>query len=114
MAVTIKNMDSLISKLNALSSKNLYMDSLKETANTIKEDAQNLCPVQTGTLRDSITVKVNSAQQEVSIGTDVEYAVNAEYGDKDQRAKPFMNPALEANRKYIIKDIIKHIRKVAR
>lgn len=39
------------------------------------------CPVDTGTLRNSITHKVNDGERKVYIGTNVKYGVYVEYGD---------------------------------
>lgn len=55
--------------------------------------ARDLCPVDTGRLRESIRFTVGG--DEVEIGTDVEYAPYVELGTRKQRAQPFLTPALE-------------------
>lgn len=45
-------------------------------------DAKDLCPVDTGRLRNSITHQVQSGEKAVYIGTNVEYAVYVELNDK--------------------------------
>ena len=54
--------------------------------------AQDLCPVDTGTLRGSITHAVGG--DTVEVGTDVEYAPYVEFGTRKQRAQPFLTPAM--------------------
>ena len=44
-------------------------------------DAKELCPVDTGRLRNSITHKVDKSDHSVYIGTNVEYAVYVELDD---------------------------------
>lgn len=44
--------------------------------------AKDECPVDTGTLRNSISNAVEESELAVYIGTNVEYAVYVEYGEK--------------------------------
>lgn len=55
--------------------------------------AKDLCPVDTGNLRNSITHKVDDAEQAVYIGTNVEYAPYVEIGTSKQAAQPYLKPA---------------------
>lgn len=53
--------------------------------------AQDLCPVDTGNLRNSIT---HTADEEAAyIGTNVEYAPYVELGTRRAAAQPFLKPA---------------------
>jgi HK97 gp10 family phage protein len=53
--------------------------------------AQDLCPVDTGNLRNSIT---HTADAEAAyIGTNVEYAPYVELGTRRAAAQPFLKPA---------------------
>ena len=53
--------------------------------------AQDLCPVDTGNLRDSIT---HTADRTAAyIGTNVEYAPYVELGTRRAAAQPFLKPA---------------------
>ena len=56
--------------------------------------AKQLCPVDTGRLRNSITHQQIDAKTEV-IGTNVKYAPFVELGTKRQKAQPFLRPAAE-------------------
>lgn len=55
--------------------------------------AKRACPVDTGNLRNSITHAVESAEDAVYIGTNVEYAPYVELGTSRQKAQPFLRPA---------------------
>ena len=57
--------------------------------------AKRLSPVDTGTLRNSIT-HTTSGETEY-IGTNVEYAPYVEMGTSRTRAQPFLQPAIENN-----------------
>lgn len=58
--------------------------------------AKQLCPVDTGRLRNSITHQAENENTEV-IGTNVEYAPYVELGTYRQAAKPFLRPAAEGH-----------------
>ena len=55
--------------------------------------AKELCPVDTGRLRNSITNAVDEGEQAVYIGTNVEYAPYVELGTTRMRARPYLRPA---------------------
>lgn len=83
--------------------------------------AKALCPVGTpestgikgymgGTLRNSITHKVNTDGKSVSIGTNVEYAPYVELGTVKMKKKPYLLPAVRDHMelyKQIIRDTLK-------
>ena len=58
--------------------------------------AKKLCPVATGTLRDSITHAAVSENTE-AIGTNVSYAPFVEIGTYKMRAQPYLRPAVEGH-----------------
>ena len=60
---------------------------------TAESHAKELCPVDTGRLRNSITHVVQD--EEVYIGTNVEYAPYVELGTSRMKARPFLKPAAE-------------------
>ena len=78
----------------------------------VQADAKHLAPVDTGTLRSSIVreVKGNIA----IVGTNVEYAPYVEYGTKRSRAQPFLRPAIDRNRRRIIRMMAEKIRQAGR
>jgi len=63
--------------------------------------AENSAPnTDTGRLVSSVVVEV---QDDVYVGTGVKYAPHLEFGTKNMQPRPFLNPALEQNRRKINK-----------
>ena len=56
--------------------------------------AKQICPVDTGNLRNSITHKQMDENTEI-IGTNVEYAPFVELGTRYSHAQPYLRPAAE-------------------
>lgn len=56
--------------------------------------AKQLCPVDTGNLRNSITHQQEDEKTEI-IGTNVSYAPFVELGTVKMKARPFLRPAAE-------------------
>lgn len=64
---------------------------------TVQNRARELCPVDTGRLRASITssgLQRDSRGAYVEIGTNVEYAGHVEFGTVRAAAQPYLRPAL--------------------
>lgn len=57
--------------------------------------AKELCPVDTGNLRNSITHATEDEGRTVVIGTSVEYAPYVELGTYKMKARPYLRPAIE-------------------
>lgn len=55
--------------------------------------AAKKCPVDTGNLRSSITHEIDTSDNAVYIGTNVEYAPYVELGTSRQKAQSFLRPA---------------------
>lgn len=64
-------------------------------ANLIADLAQQLAPVDTGALRDSIHVEDGSHALARRIVADTSYAAYVEYGTATSPAQPYMTPAKE-------------------
>jgi len=62
--------------------------------------AKQLCPVDTGRLRSSISWRLERVGGTVVgvVGTNVEYAPYVEFGTRHNRSQPFLRPALDAAR----------------
>lgn len=58
----------------------------------VHAEAKQMCPVDTGNLRASITPVVESWAR-AYIGTNVEYAPYVEYGTRNMAAQPYLEPA---------------------
>jgi HK97 gp10 family phage protein len=66
---------------------------LEEIGLTAEGYAKKECPVDTGRLRSSITHLVQTSEDAVYIGTNVEYAPYVELGTAHMKAQPFLVPA---------------------
>jgi HK97 gp10 family phage protein len=66
----------------------------------VQAEAIRLAPVDLGRLKGSIKFKVSGDQ--VKVGTNVEYAAYQEYGTYKMRGKPFLRPALDNNRRFLV------------
>ena len=61
---------------------------------TAETYAKELCPVDTGRLRNSITHETAAGEKAVYIGTNVEYAQFVEGGTSRMKARPYLRPAI--------------------
>jgi len=68
---------------------------LAEWAEKTRADASRLAPVRTGYLRS--TVYARSQEWNAEIGAEASYAGSVEFGTLTAQAKPFLNPAVQAN-----------------
>lgn len=84
--------------------KSSSADKLKAAADFIVQRAQEMCPVDTGALRDSITAGEvaddgDTLSLDVTAGDDtVDYAAYVELGTYKMGAQPYLGPAYEEGR----------------
>lgn len=74
------------------------MAQLETYAQVVKAEAQRLCPIDTGQLRNSIGYTIRRSEMMVAIHADQPYAFFVEFGTRLQVARPFLRPALLAGR----------------
>jgi HK97 gp10 family phage protein len=67
---------------------------------SVQAEAIRLAPVDQGRLKGSIRYKVSA--DHVSVGTNVEYAAYQEYGTYKMRGTPFLRPALDNKRRFLV------------
>lgn len=134
--MAIENLDKLISKLEKLDNVNQAM---VQACILVENEAKIKCPVDNGLLRNSITHYIEDNPNELVgvVGTNVEYAPYVEFGTgiysslgngrqdrwkyKDakgewhstigQHPQPYLQPALEENRRKIEKMFKEQIKK---
>lgn len=87
-----KNFDALNRALGGNPARKALLAASLPVVNRAKE----LAPIRTGTLRRSIQAEEGPGEREVTIGTNVEYAIYQEYGTSRMPAHPFLRPALES------------------
>ncbi len=76
----------------------------------VEAKAKELCPVDTGKLRASITPVIQSWAK-AFVGTNTHYAPYVEYGTKHAAAQPFLEPAFLEGKKQASKVFGKAIRR---
>lgn len=81
-----------------------------ESALKIQEEAKKRAPVDTGALRNSITVDFYEQGLAAQIGPHMPYAPYVEHGTRKMAARPFLSPAFEAERPRFEKGIRKAIK----
>lgn len=69
-----------------------------ESALKIQEGAKERAPVDTGALRNSITVDFYERGLAAQIGPHMPYAPYVEYGTRKMAARPYLGPAFAAER----------------
>lgn len=134
--MAIENLDKLISKLEKLDDVNQAME---QVCILVENEAKIKCPVDNGLLRNSITHYIEDNPDELVgvVGTNVEYAPYVEFGTgiysslgngrqdrwkyKDakgewhstigQHPQPYLQPALEENRRKIEKMFKEQVKK---
>ncbi len=90
MKAAISGLDSVQAMLDGI---NADLDAaFKAAAEAVADEAKNMCPVDTGMLRDSI--EVSSEGMNASINAGADYAAFVEFGTCKAAAQPFLVPAL--------------------
>ena len=137
---TVEGIDKLLKKLDAIQSAKVIKNGLDKAALRVLTTARQEAPVDDGSLRASIVHEVDVAASQASVGTPLEYAPYVEFGtglyaangdgrktpwsyqDEEgnwhttagQQPQPFLETALETNKKLIRKDFAEEINKEVR
>ena len=83
--------------LERLTRQGEFENYMERRAEKIKERAQQLAPRKTGTLADSIDVEPDG-EGGFTVGTDVDYALDQEFGTINTPEHAFLRPAIDAAR----------------
>lgn len=106
--MTVKGQKDLIAKFQQLSKVmqgKAIESALMAGALIIQNSAVQKCPVKTGNLKRSITIRIE--KDRAYIGTNVEYAARVEFGFSNadsrgrkynQPARPYLRPAFDENK----------------
>ena len=81
---------------------------LEEAGVIVQGSAKRIAPVDSGNLKGSITREKFHDRAEV--GTNVEYAEHVEYGTKHMTAQPYLRPAIDENRKGLLRKLAELMR----
>lgn len=112
MKVEIKGLDKAIGELNkySIGATQRVKEIIGKTALDIQRGAKKRCPVDTGALRNSITVDFYPSGPTAEIGPHMPYAGHVEFGTVKQKAQPYLFPAYEEERpkfEKAIKEVLK-------
>ncbi|MFW5879304.1 MAG: HK97-gp10 family putative phage morphogenesis protein [bacterium] len=69
-------------------------DELNKGSKKIQRKMKSRCPVDTGKLKDSISVGKNN-NLEYRVGTNLDYAKFVEFGTSTSSSQPFMRPSVK-------------------
>lgn len=92
---------SLEKRINAIAanSDDMAQEIVKNLGVIAHKSARSNAPVDTGALKQSITLEVGRAEAE--IGSALEYAPHLEYGTSKQAAQPYLRPAIRDAQKEV-------------
>jgi hypothetical protein len=96
VSVRFKGIPTLLQRLRHVFDLTKELEkTLESEGKHVETTAKELCPVRTGQLRDSILVETDVTDEslEVSIQTDIPYAMKIEYNHT-----PFLRPAIDRHR----------------
>lgn len=117
-SMQLDGVDGLIKNLEAVSD-NIAKDlakAVKAGGKIVRDEAKAKAPVDTGALRDNMTMTVREkdrSQVEVDVGPGKKqyYGIFLEHGTSNMAAKPFLRPAFDENRDKAQKAIADEIEK---
>lgn len=98
LRLELRGMDGLSERLVPDGLLAAARDAMASELFAVAQDARALCPVQTGTLRDSIAVRVQESGAAGEVVACAPYAVCVELGTAGRAAHPFLYPAFAARR----------------
>lgn len=84
-------------------------DALRRAARGIVDDMQSRAPVDTGTLRDSISFREDEGS--ITIIAKAEHAAFVEYGTIHMREQPFFHPTMDEWRSKIVDYVVAELNK---
>lgn len=114
----LMGIEGLITEVERLGKQGVRLENkaLKEAGDVVKEAIQNETPVDTGTLKKSITVsrvKTKDGMKQVEVGPDDEgwYGKFVEFGTVKIRSNPFMGRGYETSKDKAMDTIKQNLRK---
>ena len=110
ITVKLEGIEDLIRKVRSYQviTKEAIRIALMRNALKVELAAKEMCAVDTGRLRGSITTDKRYIQKFlVMVGTNVDYGIYVEFGTKKMDARPYLFPAFFMFEGEVIKDIKK-------
>lgn len=107
ITMTVRGGEQLRRNLDRLAGaqrRQAQQDGLEAGARIVETHAKVLCPVDTGFLRNSITVDEVTPMQAI-IAPHTDYAEYVEFGTSRMAAQPYMRPALDEHEGEIVQAV---------
>ena len=93
-----------LARLAGAERRQAQQDGLEAGARIVETHAKIRCPVDTGFLRNSITVD-EVTPMEAIVGPHTDYAEHVEFGTSRMAAQPYMRPALDEHEGEIVQAV---------
>jgi HK97 gp10 family phage protein len=93
-----------LARLAGAERRQAQQDGLEAGARIVETHSKILCPVDTGFLRNSITVD-SVTPIEAIIAPHTDYAEHVEFGTSRMEAQPYMRPALDEHENEIVQAV---------
>lgn len=110
MSVKIVGMEKLQKKLKQNVTLNDVKRVVKHNGSKMKTKAQQNAPVDSGTLKRSISLGITDGGLTTEVKPTAEYAPYVELGTRFMEAQPYLKPAFEVQKKQFEKDMEKLVR----
>lgn len=110
--ITVSGVDEAIAALSRYEviTRAGIAEAQASAANDTATLAKRLCPVDTGRLRSSIRPRIDKANLDAEVYTDVYYAEYVEFGTVNMEAEPFLRPAWEQIQPFYVRDVVAVLR----
>ncbi|WP_286209550.1 HK97-gp10 family putative phage morphogenesis protein [Dubosiella newyorkensis] len=80
-----------------------------QNTSEMQERAQDLCPVDTGTLKRSIGLEMRDGGKTGAVFATAHYSEYVELGTRFMKAQPYMEPAFNAQKERFLSDLKKAV-----
>ena len=108
--IQLVGMEKVIVKLQKNMKKEAVKTVVKKNGSRLQQQAMENAPVDTGTLKRSITLDITGGGMSAESEATVQYAGYVEYGTRYMEAQPYMRPALKEVSKQFKSDMEKLVK----
>lgn len=116
--VNLEGKEKIVKRLKQMgeAAGNVLMESAMAGGKIALEDAKRNCPVDTGTLKNSLKLSKDKqtkkkATVKVDYDKDIKYGTFVELGVRGKEANPFLRNAVDSNQKNINEEIAENVAK---
>lgn len=106
---SIDGLDKMAKKLIKATDPSKIRRVVAQNTSEMQSRAQDLCPVDTGTLKRSIMLELEDGGMTGVVKATAHYAEYVELGTRPMKAQPYMKPAFDAQKDQFISDLKKAV-----